>query len=190
MIYIIDCGSKKVVNFQKILGEIKTDNKTISMSEVEKIDFNKSSGIIISGSPILLTKADTKPLLNKLKFLLDYKNPVLGVCFGHQLIGLLYGAKISHGKYIKGQQRIKIIKQDPIFSNIPNGEFFKEDHHEYITVPKDLDRIAKSSSCENEGMKNKTKNIYGVQFHPEVSGQFGKIFLKNFADICNKTNVS
>lgn len=188
MIYIINCGSKKVANFSKILDEIKIDNKIISFDEIEKFDFSKSSGIIISGAPILLTKNDKKIFLNKFNFLLNYENPVLGVCFGHQIIGLLYNAKISLGRDIRYPEHIQIIKQDPIFKDILNEKFI-EDHCEYITIPDNFDRIAKSSSCDNEAMKHKTKNIYGVQFHPEVSERVGKIFLKNFVDICNKTDL-
>jgi len=178
MILIIDCGSKKTKNIAEILSKTGFKNKTIQMGSDIPSDI---SGIIISGSPILLTEKDHS---YKFEFIKNLDIPVLGICFGHQIIGLLYGSKIQTGERIKGEQEIELVKNDILFSGLNNSCSFVEDHKEYIDVPKDFDLLAKSRSCDVEAIKHKTKRIYGVQFHPEVSGENGKKLLINFCNMC------
>ncbi|MCK5641892.1 MAG: gamma-glutamyl-gamma-aminobutyrate hydrolase family protein [Gammaproteobacteria bacterium] len=184
MICIIDCGLKKSHNFSKILNRFEIKNKTIGMDKIVNTDFYNYSGIIISGAPILLTKVNSKKYLNLFKFIKKYEKPILGICFGHQIIGLLYNSHIYLGQEVRNKEKIEIIKKDMIFSNIKTNELFQEDHCEYITLPLNFILLAKSNSCKNEAMKHKTKNIFGLQFHPEVSGLTGEKILKNFANIC------
>ena len=85
---------------------------------------------------------------------------------------------------IDKKEKIQIVNPDILFSSIPNNPIFREKHTEYTTLPKNFLLLAKSSSCQNEAMKHKTKNLYGVQFHPETSGNNGKTLLKNFLNLC------
>ncbi|MNY69021.1 GMP synthase [glutamine-hydrolyzing] [compost metagenome] len=59
-----------------------------------------------------------------------------------------------------------------------------EDHCEAVSIPKDFVHIAVSDATVNEGMMHQNKPFYGVQFHPEVSGNHGAIILENFVHIC------
>jgi GMP synthase (glutamine-hydrolysing) len=112
------------------------------------------------------------------------KVPILGICLGHQIIGLLYGSKIKRDKLIKKKEKIEIISKNKLFANVKDHPLFREEHSEYITLPKGFHLLAKSSSCNNETMKHKKKNIYGVQFHPEYSGTNGRKLLSNFLKLC------
>ena len=60
----------------------------------------------------------------------------------------------------------------------------QEDHCEFVSVPKGFKLIASSDACFNEAMTHKEKNIFGVQFHPEVSGLQGSLLIENFYKIC------
>lgn len=177
MILIIDCGRKKTPNISSVLTELGYGNMICSMDNILKGNFSK---IIISGSPILLSEVDKKPILCKFKFIKSIKIPVLGICFGHQVIGLLYGSKISQGELISKEEKIEVIKEDGLFKGL-NDTIFVENHCEFITLPKGFIHLAKSKSCNIEAIKN--GNIYGVQFHPEVSGDNGKRLLKNFCEL-------
>ncbi|MEA3514844.1 MAG: gamma-glutamyl-gamma-aminobutyrate hydrolase family protein [Nanoarchaeota archaeon] len=186
MICIIDCGSEEISNFSKILDELKTSNKIIKLNELNESLINDFSGIIISGAPILLTKIDKQKYLDKFKFIKEINVPILGICFGHQIIGLLFGSEIYLGEEVRSEEQIEIVNKDIIFSGLENRSLFQEDHCEFIALPKEFVLLAKSHTCNNEAMKHTTKKIYGLQFHPEASGLNGKIILKNFAKICGK----
>ena len=186
MMCIIDCGTSYIHFLQKDLREFDYTSKVVNLEEIEKNSFKFISGIIISGSPILLTKTDHRKYLNLFSFIKTTSIPILGICFGHQIIGLLYGADISIGKKINKKESIDFVKSDVLFSNIENPSLFQEEHSEHITLPKNFFLLAKSKSCENEAMKHKSKLIYGVQFHPEVSSNNGKRVLENFLKLCSK----
>lgn len=81
-------------------------------------------------------------------------------------------------------QRIEILKGNDLFIGIQDLAEFREEHAEFISLPKNFILMAKSKSCGNESMKHKSKSIYGVQFHPEVSGENGKKLFKNFLKLC------
>jgi GMP synthase (glutamine-hydrolysing) len=59
-----------------------------------------------------------------------------------------------------------------------------EDHCESISIPPNFKLIGSSDACVNEAMQHQTKKIYGVQFHPEVSGNHGRVIFENFVHLC------
>lgn len=180
LIAIIDCGSSYIANIQQILREFGHASKVIPLAGISEMDFSEFSGIIISGSPAFITKMDTQSYVNKFAFIKDIDTPVLGICNGHQVLGLLYGAEISLGKKVEKKEKISIVKSDALFQGIADGTEFQEEHCESITLPKDFTLLATSKSCENEAMRHATKPFFGVQFHPEVSGGEGKRLIGNF----------
>ena len=182
MILIIDCGSSKTKEIPIILNESGFEQKKISIDDLPLKDYAGISGIIISGSSILLT--NTPAYINRFDFIDKIKIPLFGICFGHQIIGLKFGSEVSKGNLIKGEQKMQILKENQLFKGIETNSNFDENHCEYINLPKDFELLAKSYSCDVEAMKHKEKNIYGVQFHPESSGENGKKMLINFCNLC------
>jgi len=170
--------------FKKHLDELGCPSSAIPMADLAGADLSLFSGIIISGGPALLSQVDQKEFLKPFQFVKKAKVPVLGVCLGHQIIGLLHGSKISHGDQIKRMEAIEFEKNDALFSEVKSGSLFQEAHFEHITLPDGFTLLAKSGSCANEAMKR--GKIYGVQFHPEASGDVGKAILKNFARMCGE----
>lgn len=183
-ILIIDCGSSKVVDIEKQLEAINIAFKTVKWNKLSIGDLNNFGGIIISGAPILLTEVDSKPYLKAFNFLKTYKNPVLGICFGHQLLGLIYGAKASLCKEDRNWQSIIIEESSTLFNYIRKPYKMMEDHTEEISLPKEFKLIASSNFCKNEAMQHKIKPLFGVQFHPEASERGGLQLLKNFCKTC------
>ncbi|MBL7170086.1 MAG: gamma-glutamyl-gamma-aminobutyrate hydrolase family protein [Candidatus Aenigmarchaeota archaeon] len=186
MICIINCGTTYLDAIKKHLNELGYPSKVIDLEEIEGCDFGSFSGIIITGAPTLLTQVDLQKYMELFEFIKTVNIPILGICLGHQIMGVLYGSKIDIGKMINKKERIEIVKEDGLFSNIENQSLFQEEHSEYITLPEGFHLLAKSESCENEAMKHKNKAMYGIQFHPEVSGDNGKQVLKNFLNMCPK----
>ncbi len=185
MIGIIDSGTSWLNEIKKNVSTFNKSYQVIKISDMKHLNFKYFSGIIISGAPILLTKVNRQKYIDHFKFVKTANIPVLGICLGHQIMGLVYGAKISAGKNIKKKEQIEIVRQDNLFQDIKTRALFKEEHSEFITLPKGFYLLAKSKTCNNEAMKHKHKRLYGVQFHPEVSNSNGKKILRNFLDMCS-----
>jgi len=183
-ILIIDCGSSKVLDIEAQLEAINIKFKTIKWDKINLETIEENPGIIISGAPILLTEVDNQPYLKAFKFLKKYPNPVLGICFGHQILGLLHGSEIKIGKEDRNWQNIKIETSSTLFNYIRKPYNMMEDHIEEISLPKGFKLLATSSKCSNEAMQHKIKPLFGVQFHPEVSERAGLQLLKNFCKTC------
>lgn len=184
MILIIDCGSQKTKHIEECVDEFM-DFTTIHVKEVKESDLENKLGVIISGAPILITEIDISSYLEKFQWLKQTEIPVLGICFGHQIIGLTFGAFGSRMKEDRDFQTIEIFEECLLFDKLPIEIEMLEDHCETISIPANFKLIASSDACVNEAMMHNSKNIFGVQFHPETSGNQGKIIFDNFTRICN-----
>lgn len=183
MILIIDCGSKKTPDIEQAV-DLGSDFRTVGLQDVSAADAAGVAGIVISGAPILVTEVDTQPYLDQLDWIKEAEVPVLGICFGHQVLGLLHGARASRQKDDRDWQTIEALEDHPLFSKLPMEFEMMEDHCESISVPHDFALLAVSDACVNEAMYHREKPFFGVQFHPEVSGNQGTLILENFVDIC------
>jgi GMP synthase (glutamine-hydrolysing) len=179
MILIINCGSNKTPFIEEMIDEFD-DFKTVPIVDFTEKELQNVDGVVISGAPILVTEQDISGYLSKLSWIKTTTLPVLGICFGHQLIGITFGSFASRMKEDRDWQLIDVIEDCPLFDKLP-GEFeMMEDHCETISIPPGFKLVAASDACVNEAMQHKEKTIFGVQFHPEVSGNFGRIVFDNF----------
>jgi len=188
MMLIIDCGSQKTPFIEQTV-DLEIDYKTVKLFDADKNVANDCLGIIISGAPILITEVDNQPYLDQLSWIKDVNIPVLGICFGHQILGLLYEANAARQKEDRDWQLIESLENHPLLEKLPTEFEMMEDHCESISVPRDFKLLAVSDACVNEAMYHKSKPFFGVQFHPEVSGNQGSIIIENFVNICRKTNA-
>jgi len=133
-------------------------------SEVTEKDLKKCKRVIISGSPFGDFKS-TKHL-EKFEWLKTFEKPVLGICAGHHVIGLVFGSKLKDGKRI-GMNKITVTKKNELIPKDIEGYCM---HSQIITKPEGFDIIAKSGNFI-EAIKHKKRLIFGVQFHPEVRNQ-------------------
>jgi len=188
MILVIDCGSDKTKYIAEIVDEFM-DLKGIHLTEFTLENLDGIDGVIISGAPILVTDIDTAPILKKMEWIKETKLPVFGICFGHQLIGLLHGASASKMKEDRDWQLVEFYEDCPLFDKLPNEISMMEDHCETISVPPGFQLVASSDVCVNECMQHIDKPLYGVQFHPEVSGNHGSVLIENFVKIVSQTKA-
>lgn len=183
MIGIIDVGSQKMPD---IFNAVKKSGREGEIFPFLETDFSNKNWekAIISGAPILLSQIDDTTLyVQQAKALLNLEIPLLGVCFGHQIIGIAHGASCFMGEEDRANQVITKVQDDPIFEGLDSEFEMSQDHCEYINLPEGFIHLGKSQVTEIEAMKHHSKPIYGCQFHPEVSGSNGLQFLKNFLKI-------
>jgi GMP synthase (glutamine-hydrolysing) len=184
-ILIIDCGSSKVPAIEKMVTETAASYITIKLNNLNILP--DTSGIIISGAPILLTEVDPVPYLQKAKILFANEHlPILGICFGHQLMGILHGSKVCRCNEDRDWQTIFIKEPSHLIPLKFDEEKFMEDHCECIDLPASFNLLGSSGTCENEMMAHRANPWYGVQFHPEVSEKSGYDLIANFIAICRK----
>lgn len=186
MILVLDCGSSKVCYIEDLI-DYHCDYKTVPILDFEISDLDGVNGVVISGAPLLITEIDMTPFLNKIEWIKESALPVLGICFGHQLIGLLYGAFASRMSEDRDWQLVEFFEDSILNKKLSNEVKMMEDHCETISIPSEFNLLASSDACINEAMKHKTKDIYGVQFHPETSGNSGSVLMGNFVERCMKS---
>jgi GMP synthase (glutamine-hydrolysing) len=190
MLVVIDNGSKHI-------------RKLLDYLEIKKIDFELlpfcskvlkhakgAHAFILSGSSHSPFGKYSRYFAFEEKFVKESNLPILGICFGLEIIVLSFGGKLEKlEKKIKGKRKIKIVKKDRIFKGL--GEEFTayEGHKLRIKeMPRNFEILARSRDCI-EVIKHREREIYGLQFHPEV-GFDGQKCLENFLKIYkNPTNL-
>lgn len=154
----------------------------ISISEIQS---KNPKGIIFTGGPNVVYEQNA-PIVEKEIFELGI--PILGICYGSQLIGYLLGGEVSKSPQKEyGKTNISINTNSPLFHNINQELICWMSHTYYVSVPpKDFTIIADTKTCPVAAMSNEQNKIYGVQFHPEViHTQQGIEIIKNFLfNIC------
>lgn len=183
MILVVNCGSNKTRHITQIVDDY-IDVEEIGILDLDTSQLDKYIGIIISGAPILITETDMSKYDSVLELILANNKPLLGICFGHQLIGLHYGAIPNRIRPISDMESISVLADSALFNRLPEEIQMMEDHCESISVPPGFVLLATSDSCVNEAMMKEDSPVFGVQFHPEVSGNHGSIVIGNFVNIC------
>ncbi len=149
---------------------------TTPLHEIKKY---APAGIIFTGGPNSVNAADA-PTVDRGIF--DLEIPVLGICYGCQLIAALLGGSVAHAKVREyGKTPITYEKGD-LFQNLPSESTVWMSHTDYINaVPNGFTVTAHSPACPAAAIENSGRRIYGVQFHPEVLHTVsGTEILKNF----------
>lgn len=156
---------------------------------IEKIKAKNPKGIIFTGGPNSVYGEDT-PTVEKEVFELGV--PVLGICYGDQLMAHLLGGKVATAPVREyGKTNVKIDKSSKLFEGIETDGIAWMSHTDYIEeAPKGFKVIATTEVCPVAAMENEEKRLYGVQFHAEVEHtQFGQKMLENFIhNICGLEN--
>ncbi|MBU0628558.1 MAG: glutamine-hydrolyzing GMP synthase [Nanoarchaeota archaeon] len=152
---------------------------------VEKIKNLNPQGIILSGGPSSVYGKDAPISDEKI---LSMGIPVLGICYGQQLIGKQMGGKVVPNSIKEyGKKKIKIVNKNTPFKGLGKEESVWMSHGDAVEeLPKGFVTLASTDTCKNAAIGNFEKNIYGVQFHPEVTHTpKGNLILENFVfEIC------
>ena len=194
-ILIIDFGSQFTQLIARRVRELGVYSEIISHKK--KINFSNKDviGIILSGGPLNVYQTKKVSFDKKI---LNQDIPVLGICFGHQIISKELGGKVKQSKFREfGLVNIKKNKESVLTRN-----FFNKDgknnvwmsHSDQVTkLPKNFEKVASSTNSKFCIIHNKHKKFYGIQFHPEVTHTHNGIkLIKNFLfSICkSKKNWS
>ena len=180
-IVILDFGSQYNQLIARRIREMGVYAEIVPyFTELSKIKEMEPAGIILSGGPASVY-LDGAPTLSKEIY--EIGVPILGICYGMQLTTQLLGGTVERAdKQEFGKAELVIDnKESRLFGDIPNGSQVWMSHGDHVTVlAPGFTQIAHTDSCIAT-MENIEKNIYGVQFHPEVTHSVdGTQILKNF----------
>ena len=184
-ILIIDFGSQLT---QLIARRIRESGVFSEIVSHKKININKIikqniGGIILSGGPLNVYQNDKFGFDKKI---LKLGLPILGICFGHQILSKELGGKVKKSKH----REFGLATITKVSNSILTKNFFNKNntsnvwmsHADQVSkMPKNFKVVASTKNSKLTIIENSKDNIYGVQFHPEVTHtQKGKILLNNF----------
>jgi GMP synthase (glutamine-hydrolysing) len=181
LILILDFGSQytqliaRRVREQGVYSEIKPFDFPI-----DKITQLRPRGIIFSGGPASVYQPNA-PLIGKEIF--DLKIPILGICYGLQLISFLLGGEVikaGHREY--GHAQLEISGSDPLLENIaPKSRVWMSHGDRVEQLPSQFEGIGQTANSLYGIIRHREKKIYGLQFHPEVAHtEQGTNIIRNF----------
>ena len=148
--------------------------------DLESLDLEDLAGVILTGGP---QSVNDKNSLKADEKLFDLGVPILGICYGLQYINHAFGGEVEtpkNGEY--GKTPLFVDANSELFKNVPQESTIWMNHRDRLSkIAPDFKKTAWTLNCPIAGMENKDKNIYAVQFHPEVvHSEYGKIILANF----------
>lgn len=168
------CKDKKKIKglkdfIEKETGVVLIDNNS---------SFLQINGIVLSGSKRLITKREYKD--EWLDLILNTELPIIGICFGFQLICRAFGAVFEQREMLKESIPVKKLREHLLFSGIPTVAELPESHKEYVTAVTEPLIPIMASHYGIEAVVHSEKPIFGTQFHFERSAKYGRRILKNF----------
>lgn len=153
---------------------------------LEKIKAYAPIGIIFTGGPNSVYE-ENSPKIDKAIFELGI--PVLGICYGCQLMAYTLGGKVTHAVTSEyGKREFTVVAKSPIFQDVPEKSVCWMSHTDFVSEPpKGFSVIGTTESCPATFFADEEKGLYGVQFHPEVvHSEYGNQILKNFLyEVCH-----
>ncbi len=189
-ILILDFGGQychligKKIRKERVFSHIVSPK--ITLKEIERLNKKyKIKGLILSGGPLSVYE---KGALKCNMSLFKLKLPILGICYGHQLLAQIFGGKIEKGKLKEyGKTEVFIKKPIKILKGLKKKETVLMSHQDKVVfLPPDFEILAFSKNTEICAFCHKKEPIFGVQWHPEVpetkNGQ--KIFQNFLFEIC------
>jgi GMP synthase (glutamine-hydrolysing) len=183
-IIIIDFGGQYCHLIARRLRDPGIENSIVSADKITLESLKNFKGIILSGGAYSVY-AKNAPVVTKK--ILQAKLPVLGICYGHQLIAHILGGKVSPGKAGEyGPTKLKLDVKSDLFRGLKPEQNVWMNHRDVVErLPKDFKIVAKTDKTKMAAIENTIEKIYGVQFHPEVTHtKAGQEILKNFVGIC------
>jgi len=183
-ILIIDFGSQFTQLIARRIRELGVFSEIVSHKKINIKHIDKSiKGIILSGGPLNVYE------INKYSFdkkIINLSIPILGICFGHQILSKLNGGRVKQSKHREfGLANIYKKNESLLIKNFFNKQKTKKvwmSHADQVSkLPKNFKVIASSTNSKFAIVENKLNKFYGIQFHPEVTHtENGKKLISNF----------
>lgn len=186
-VYILAPGGQyNHLIFRRVL-ELGFDARMIPL-ESDLLGLGDVGALVIGGGPGRLSFGGG--VSERLKGFFDrLEVPVLGICYGHQLLAHLYGGIVAPSpKPEFGPAQVKVLVRDHLFEGVPDTFTAWLSHNDEVAkLPEGFKVLASSRECAYQAIKNRDRLMYGVQFHVEVEHtQYGREILRNFLGLAKR----
>lgn len=179
-ILIVDFGSQYTHLLARRIRELGVKSEIV-LPDVSLERLQQARGIILSGGPKSVDEPDSPQVDRRLFFL---GRPILGLCYGHQLMAHALGGQLHHGQSREyGHAVIKVSSHAPVlFKELPSEQTVWMSHGDSVAVvPSGFAITATSELCPVAAMADQQRQLFGLQFHPEVSHTaYGQAMLRQF----------
>ena len=180
---VVDFGGQYTHLIARRIRQLGVYSEVLSsLSEASQL--KGFAGFIFSGGPSSVYDPDAPTCSQAF---LDAGLPILGLCYGHQLISHKLGGEVKRGNVHEfGQADFHPDQTHPLFAGLSAASTMWMSHgDEVVRLPQGFRRIGSTADCEMAAVANDAEHIYGVQFHPEVTHSIqGMEIFKNFLKIC------
>lgn len=181
LILILDFGGQYNQLIARRVRECNVYSEVVPYHiSIEKIKEKNPKGIIFTGGPASVYNEES-PMCDKAIFELGI--PILGICYGMQLMTHLLGGTVSKAnKREYGATSVCITPSSPLFNGFQEINTFLMSHTDFVEkVPEGFSAIGNTDHCPIAAMQNENKKLYGIQFHPEVNlSENGTQVISNF----------
>jgi GMP synthase (glutamine-hydrolysing) len=186
LILILDFGGQYNQLIARRVRECNVYSEVVPYDiTIEKIKEKNPKGIIFTGGPASVYGKDSPKCT---KELFELGIPILGICYGMQLMTHILGGNVEKAeKREYGTIDVNIENTSSLFQGFGSKNLFLMSHTDFVkTLPEGFKNIADTDTCPNAAMENTEKNFYGIQFHPEVNNSAnGTQVIRNFLyNIC------
>ena len=186
LVLILDFGGQYNQLIARRVRECNVYSEVVPYNiSLEKIKEKAPKGIIFTGGPASVFGEDAPRCANGI---FELGIPVLGICYGMQLMAYTLGGKVAHANTREyGETNVSIDNTSDLFNGFSTQNVFLMSHTDYVeNVPEGFKKIASTPVCPNAAMVEPQKKLYGIQFHPEVNNSVnGTQVIRNFLyNIC------
>ncbi len=180
MLLVVDNGSVYTKNLIDFLTQKKTKFKYKKHNEVSLSECENFNSFILSGRR--KNNQEMNALNSKIiRHAVSEKKNLLGICYGAEILALTIGGTIKKKNVLeKGDQEINILKQNLLCSG--TMKVFESHNYEISRISNSLINLADSKNCQYEMIQLNNHNIFGTQFHPEMSSD-GQTIIEAFVSL-------
>src|SRR5712692_1398512 len=171
------------------LKELGVESKLLPPSvSLEQLESMNPDALVMGGGPQSVRSASqlTGELADAARLIRQVKLPMLCICVTHQLLATAFGGVTEAARKPEfGPVEISVVEEGRILEGLgPSFTAWESHNDEVVKIPAGFQAIAKSGNCAVEAIRHKERDVFGVQFHPEVSHTTkGVDLFKNFLKI-------
>jgi GMP synthase (glutamine-hydrolysing) len=182
---LINNLSPYIHNIIQVLNDLDNDFACLNCNQLSYFGSNNLDLLQGYDNVILSGRQQNSTLINKVnssivKGCIILDKPLLGICYGGQILALTLGCTLKKIEKIRTIVKIDILKSSYLLPNHGTIEMFESHNFCISKLSKNFTLLGSSKTCKNEFFCYNGKSLFGTQFHPEKSGKHGKYLIENF----------